>query len=175
VAYDVSAEDRNQISQALYAYCRGLDRFDRDLALSPFAADARLLYSGLFDGTASQFMDWIWPIHARMALHVHRVANIFISRESSGDLVSEAYVTTLLRREDGAEYVDRVGYGRYIDRWSATDGHRMTIVRRDYVNDVVSELRNSAVTAQAVPPVDDVPRLRSSRDREDSSYCMFGA
>jgi hypothetical protein len=175
VAHDVSAEDRNQISQALYAYCRGLDRFDRDLALSPFAADARLLYSGLFDGTASQFMDWIWPIHARMVLHVHRVANIFIDRDPAGDLVSEAYVTTLLRRADGAEYVDRVGHGRYIDRWKATEGQRLTIVRRDYVNDAVSELRNSDVSAQAVSPVDDIPRLPSSRDREDSSYRMFGA
>src|SRR3954466_10073274 len=101
MVYDVTAEERNQISQGHYAYCRGLDRFDRELALSPFAPDAKLNYSGIYQGSAPGFMDWIWPIHARMELHVHRVANIFIDRNSNGELVSEAYVQVLLRVQSG--------------------------------------------------------------------------
>src|SRR4051812_44573022 len=118
MAYEVTADERNQISQGIYAYCRGLDRFDRGVALSPFADEARLVYSGLFEGTATEFMDWIWPIHARMVLHVHRVANVFIKGNANGDLVSESYVQVLLRTADSVDgsLTDTIGNGRYIDR-----------------------------------------------------------
>lgn len=171
--YLVTAEERSQIEQALTAYCRGLDRFDREIALSAFSPEAVLNYSGIYVGDAPGFLDWVWPFHEKLELNVHRVANVFIDRNPSGDLVSESYVTSLLRRRDGGVYVDRVGYGRYIDRWVATDGHRLTIVEREYINDLVTELKNPAVTARVVAPVDEVPVLQPSRDREDASYRLF--
>ncbi|WP_167042229.1 nuclear transport factor 2 family protein [Salinibacterium sp. ZJ454] len=170
--YLVTAEERNQIEQGLAAYCRGLDRFDREIALSAFAPSAVLNYSGIYVGSALGFMDWVWPFHEKLELNVHRVANVFIDRTPSGDLVSESYVTSLLRRRDGEIYVDRVGYGRYIDRWART-GDRLVIVERDYVNDLVTELKNPANAARAVAPAAGVPALEPGRDRGDASYRLF--
>ncbi|WP_166875274.1 nuclear transport factor 2 family protein [Salinibacterium sp. ZJ450] len=175
MVYDVTAEERNQISQGLYAYCRGLDRFDRELALSPFTADAALDYSGIYVGDAPGFMDWVWPFHEKLELNVHRVANVYIERNPSGDLVSESYVISLLRRRDGEVFIDRAGYGRYIDRWTATDDGRLAIIERDYVNDLVTESKNPRDGARAVAPVDGVPPLEARRDQNDASYRLFTA
>lgn len=176
MAYDVTADERNQVSQCLYAYCRGLDRFDRELALSPFAAEARLVYSGLFEGTATQFMDWIWPIHARMLLHVHRVANIFIERDLRGDLVSESYVQVLLRTADPVDgsITDTTGDGRYIDRWVLQNG-RPLIVERDYVRDATRVHPHAQSDISAVRPETDGTALTWSRDGSDVSYRLLRA
>jgi hypothetical protein len=168
----VTAEERNQIEQAVAAYCRGLDRFDREIALSPFTPDAVLNYSGIYVGDAPGFMDWVWPFHEKLVLNVHRVANVYIDRNPSGHLVSESYVTSLLRRRDGDDIVDRVGYGRYIDRWAETDS-RLAIAEREYVNDLVTELRNQATTGSVVAPAGGVPAYEARRDRDDASYRLF--
>jgi hypothetical protein len=175
MTYDVTAEERNQISQGLYSYCRGLDRFDRDLALSPFAAESHLVYSGIFDGTASEFMDWIWPIHGRMLAHVHRVVNVFIERTPHGDLVSEAYVQVLLRTtaEDGA-ITDNIGNGRYVDRWIQRDGH-LVIAERDYVRDATRTYPHEQTEQSAVRPAASVGTLTWARDESDASYRMLRA
>jgi hypothetical protein len=170
--YVVTAEERNEIEQAVAAYCRGLDRFDREIALSAFAPEAVLRYSGIYVGDAPGFMDWVWPFHERFELNVHRVANVFIDRNPSGDLVSESYVTSMLRRRDGEGYVDRVGYGRYVDRWART-GQRLAIVERDFLNDLITELKNPAVTAPAVDWADEVPALAARRDAKDASYRLL--
>ncbi|MDR5699122.1 nuclear transport factor 2 family protein [Agromyces aerolatus] len=169
----VSADERNQIEQALAAYCRGLDRFDREVALSPFGEDAVLNYSGIYVGDAPGFMDWVWPFHEKLELNAHRIANVFIERNPSGELVSESYVTSLLRRRDGERFVDRVGYGRYIDRWAETGDGRLVIAEREYVNDLVTEMTNPAETARAVAPVDGVPAFAASRGPDDASYRLL--
>lgn len=169
----VSAEERNQISQGLYSYCRGLDRFDRPLALSPFLEDAHLIYSGIFDGTAAEFMDWIWPIHARMSVHVHRVANIFIERAPGGSLVSEAYVQVLLRTTaDDGSITDNIGNGRYIDRWVEHEG-ALLIAERDYVRDVTRTYPHEARDLSAVRPESGSSALTWARDATDASYRML--
>lgn len=175
MVYDVTAEERNTISQALYAYCRGLDRFDRELALSPFADDARLVYSGIFEGSAAEFMDWIWPIHARMLVHVHRVVNIFIEHNPAGQLVSESYVQVLLRTtsDDGA-ITDNIGNGRYIDRWEEQDG-RLVIVERDYVRDTIRTYPHEQKDLSAVRPEPSGAALTWARDESDASYRLLRA
>ncbi|WP_166875223.1 nuclear transport factor 2 family protein [Salinibacterium sp. ZJ450] len=172
IPYLVTAEERNQIEQALAAYCRGLDRFDREIALWAFAPCAVLNYSGIYVGDAPGFVNWVWPFHEKLELNVHRVANVFIDRNPSGDLVSEAYVTSLLRRREGAIHVDRVGYGRYIDRWAETDG-RLAIVERDYVNDLITEQENPANAARPVAPTAGVPVREPGRNRGDASYRLL--
>ncbi|WP_173922439.1 nuclear transport factor 2 family protein [Agromyces sp. Marseille-P2726] len=175
MVYDVTAEERNQISQGLYAYCRGLDRFDRGLALSPFADDARLVYSGIFEGSPAEFMDWIWPIHARMLVHVHRVVNIFIERNPAGDLVSESYVQVLLRTTaDDGTISDNIGNGRYIDRWADQDG-RLVIVERDYVRDATRAYPHEQKDLSAVRPESSGAALAWARDESDASYRLLRA
>ncbi|WP_167045587.1 nuclear transport factor 2 family protein [Salinibacterium sp. ZJ454] len=175
MVYDVTADERNEICQSVYGYCRGLDRFDRELALSAFTADAVLNYSGIYVGDAPGFMDWVWPFHEKLELNVHRVANVYIERNASGDLVSESYVVSLLRRSEGDVFIDRAGYGRYIDRWTESDDGRLVIIERDYVNDLVTESKSPHSRRQVVAPVDGVPPLEARRDRDDASYRLFKA
>jgi hypothetical protein len=170
----VSAEERNQIEQAVAAYCRGLDRFDRDIALSPFTPDAVLNYSGVYVGDAPGFMDWVWPFHERLELNIHRVANVFIDRNPSGDLVSESYVTSMLRRRQDDGFVDRVGYGRYVDRWAQAD-HGLAIAERDYVNDLITELRCPATEGSVAARAEGVSALIARRGQDDPSYRLFTA
>lgn len=172
-AHPVTADERNAIEQALTAYCRGLDRFDREIALSAFAPGAVLNYSGIYVGDAPGFMDWVWPFHERLEVNVHRVANVFIDRNPSGDLVSESYVTSLLRRRESEVFVDRVGYGRYIDRWAEADARGLAIIEREYVNDVITELESSIEAPRAVAPVAGVPTREPRRARDDASYRLF--
>lgn len=171
----VTAEERNQISQGLYAYCRGLDRFDRELALSPFADDAHLIYSAIFEGTAAEFMDWIWPIHTKMQVHVHRVGNIFIERNPGGQLVSESYVQVLLRTVDAdGAITDNIGNGRYVDRWEERNG-RLVIVERDYVRDATRAYPHEQKDMSAVRPESAAPALVWARDESDASYRLLRA
>jgi hypothetical protein len=168
----VTAAERNLIEQGVLAYCRGLDRFDRGLALSPFAPDAVLAYSEIYAGDAPGFMDWAWSLHATLVGHVHRVANVFIERNPSGDLVSESYVATTLRRLDGDEHLDRVAYGRYIDRWVRRGG-RLVIAERDYVTDVVRETRNALEVPLAVTTEPGIDARLSTRDTADASHRLL--
>lgn len=170
-----TAEERNQIERGLDAYCRGLDRFDRDLALSAFAPDAQLNYGGIYVGDAPGFMDWVWPFHEQLELNIHRMANVFIQRNPSGELVSESYVTSILRRRDSADFIDRSGFGRYIDRWAETEQGHLAIVEREYVNDLVTELRTPAEGRRAVAPVETIPFLPAARDHSDGSYRLLAA
>ncbi len=176
MTYEVTADERNQISQGVYAYCRGLDRFDRELALSPFADEARLLYSGVFDGTAAEFMDWVWPIHARMVVHVHRVANVFIERNAKGDLVSESYVQVLLRvaDPDDGSITDTITNGRYVDRWVERDG-RLAIVERNYLRDANRVYPHEQNDIAAVRSSSVGAGLQWARDESDASYRLLGA
>lgn len=170
--YSVTAEERNQICQGHYAYCRGLDRFDRELALSPFAPDAVLRYSDVYVGDAPGFMDWVWPVHEALQLHVHRVANVFIVRNPSGSLVSEAYVQVLLRKEADGEVLDTFGYGRYIDRWEERGG-RLVILERDYVRDAVRTTTAPRHDMSSVRPTTEGVELTWARDASDASYRLM--
>ena len=80
-------------------------------------------------------------------------------------------VSTLRRREDG-EFIDRSGYGRYIDRWTKTP-NGAAIIEREYINDLVTEQRNPATPTRTVAPVDGVISLEARRDAGDGSYRLF--
>jgi len=110
------------IQQVLYRYCRSMDRMDADLALSCFEPDAELGYSGLFQGSPAEFVAWLWPIHAAMVGHSHQVANVLVDFGGDGAVVSEAYVTVVLRSATPAgDLVDLTGRGRYLDTWRCED------------------------------------------------------
>src|SRR5665213_3060327 len=87
---------KQAITEAIYRYCRGLDRMDREVALSVWhpagTADWGETY---FQGTGAGFIDWVWEVHAGFERHSHQITNILI--EVNGDrAVSESYVTVAL-------------------------------------------------------------------------------
>ena len=53
-----------EITAVLMRYCRALDRMDRQLAATIWHADGTADYRGIFHGLGSEFIDWVWQVHA---------------------------------------------------------------------------------------------------------------
>jgi hypothetical protein len=114
---------KQAITEALYKYCRAMDRMDNALGKSVFHADAPADYGGMYRGTGHGFIEYVYGAHAGMLLHQHQLGNIVITL--AGDrAASESYVTVSFRRKDetGA-MVGMRSCGRYLDRWEKRGGH----------------------------------------------------
>lgn len=170
--YQVSAEEYFQINQALAAYARGIDRMDRDLALAPFAPEATLLYSGRFAGDAPGFMDWVFRYHDSLVLQYHHIGNVYVTRNTSGELVSEAYIHVTQRRKSDNEDVDNYAYGRYLDRWIKTD-QGLQIIDRSYVVDVISTRPHTEATRSSLQSAITDKVIPWARDYSDGSYAVL--
>ena len=154
--------DRQQIAEALYTYCRAVDRVDRELGYSIWSDGAQADYGEhIYVGDARGLIDHICDAHLLGLAHSHQIANIIISIE--GDQArSEAYVNSAMRMRRGEELLQVNTRGRYLDRWSRRPGG-WSIDRRVFVCDF-DQL--SAVASGAIPP-------RGRLDRGDVSYAFF--
>jgi hypothetical protein len=154
--------DRAQITEALFTYCRAVDRVDRELGYSIWNDGAEVDYgAAIFLGTARGVIDHICDSHLQGIAHSHQIANVIIKLD--GDRAfSEAYVNSAMRMMRGEELVQINTRGRYLDRWSRRNG-RWGIDRRVFVADL-----NEARTVEAGPVP---PSLRL--DRSDPSYAHF--
>jgi len=159
----MTAQDRQAIREALYCYCRGVDRMDRALTRSCWHADGSADYRGMFTGGADALLDWMWRLHAAMETHSHQVTNVLI--EVAGErAASESYVTVVLRSKAGKQPArDILSRGRYVDRWSRRDG-RWAIDHRIYLNDWMSFV---PMPGEATSPI------TGRRDADDASYAAF--
>lgn len=167
---------KDAIRDVLYRYCRGLDRMDYALSYSVWHTDGTAFYGGLYEGSGSGFVDWVFELHRGMVGHSHQVTNILIDVARTGvHATSEAYVTVRLRTHNSAdELVDIVGAGRYLDRWSCREG-RWAIDHRQYVGDLTTTIPVPEAAAQGrIRPAAEVKRVESRRDREDPSYAVLG-
>jgi hypothetical protein len=154
--------DRQQITEALYIYCRAVDRVDRELGYSIWNVGAQVDYGeAIFIGTARGVIDHICDSHLKGIAHSHQIANIIIKLDGDRAL-SEAYVNSAMRMTSGTQLVQINTRGRYLDTWSRCNG-RWGIDRRVFVADL-NEVRS--VEAGPVPP-----SLRL--DRTDPSYAHF--
>jgi hypothetical protein len=161
----VQLEAKQAITEALYRYCRGLDRMDRALAALTWHTGGTADYTGMFTGTGEEFLDWVWVQHQALERHSHQITNILIEVDGNR-AASEAYVTVALRARDGDQRTDIISRGRYLDRWSWRDG-RWAIDHRIHVEDL-----QSIVALPAVDSVDGSPASR--RDRSDPSFEVLG-
>ncbi|HEV8297065.1 MAG TPA: nuclear transport factor 2 family protein [Acidimicrobiales bacterium] len=154
---------KQAITEVLYRYCRGLDRMDRDMALSVWHPDGTADYGSMFDGTGAGFVDWVWKQHAGFDRHSHQITNILIDVTAADRAASEAYVTVALRMKPSVDKViDIIGRGRYIDRWSRRDG-TWAIDHRLYVHDMQTMHELSATQA-------DDSASAARRGPDDPSY-----
>jgi hypothetical protein len=162
--------DKQAITECLYRYCRGLDRMDREMALSVWHADGTADYGDMFQGTGHGFVDWVWVGHAAMATHSHQITNVLIDVDPDGEhAVSEAYVTAAVRtKPQEGETTDFVARGRYLDRWSRRSG-TWAIDHRQFVDDLMEVLHFPAAE------VGDGSTSQSRRDLDDPSFALFGA
>jgi ketosteroid isomerase-like protein len=154
---------KDEITEALAAYCRAVDRIDMDLGRAVFHDDAIADYGAMFQGTGHGFMDFVRAAHLTMQTHSHHIGGITI-RVDGDRAGSECYVIARLRAQspDGA-LTDIVSHGRYVDRWERRAGGPWRIAHRRYLH-TMDERR--PIESASFPTT-------GSRDPDDPSYAVL--
>jgi len=149
-----------EITNALRAYCRAMDRIDLHLGYSIWHEDGVADYSPVFSGTGREFIDWVCAYHRGIEAHSHQIANTLIDVRAD-QAGSETYVTAALLYREGTAHLLRTIRGRYVDKWSKRAG-RWAIDRRRYIHDFDF---TETIDAQLG---------WGTRDRADPSYAVLG-
>ena len=160
--------DKQEITEALTRFSRGMDRLDRDLFLSAFHEDAEMA-AGPFVGSVAECADWSFPMHEEGQILTHH-ALLNMTIDIDGDTAhTETYYLFVARNKD--ESLVQAG-GRYIDRFErrSKDGQRgaWKIALRTNAIEWAGLLPSIPI------PFSDVPDLYGNgapaRDRTDPSY-----
>jgi hypothetical protein len=151
--------DRQDISDCIHRYTRGLDRLDAKILAGAYHPDAVDNHSG-FVGYIPEFVEWGIALEARYASTHHGITTH--TCEIDGDTAhAESYVHWFLRLK-GSDKV-RAGGGRYVDRLERRNGAWKIILRRlimDWQLEADGALWNDNVGSFAL----------GSRDHSDPSY-----
>ncbi|OZD87649.1 nuclear transport factor 2 family protein [Rhodococcus sp. 05-2256-B2] len=166
--------DLAEINGVLFRYCRGLDRMDKELTRSCWHTDGTDDHAPLFVGTADDFLEWLWPVHAGMELTRHMVTNVVV--DLRGDRAgTECYWSLTFRTATDAGSVDTQSGGRYVDMFERRDGvwaitHRRSI-REWSRTDAVLEPTDPAKGQRLIEAHSPGAEVTSpARDRSDYSY-----
>jgi len=157
------AADRLEIQDCLTRFSRGMDRFDRDLYLSAFHADAEVA-AGPYVGDAAGCYDWAVPMHeAGQILTHHSLLNQTV--DIDGDTAHcETYYLFVGRNRDESMWM---AGGRYIDRMERRDGAWKIALRTNVIE-------WGCLPPPMPIPFGDVPDIAlngvSSRSPDDPSY-----
>lgn len=170
---------RQAITDIVYRYGRAMDRMDSELALSCWHDGGTDDHAPLFVGTAKAFIQWLWPVHAKMEVTRHVITNIQIAL--AGDYAGcESYWTVTLRlKGDAGGRYDVIGQGRYVDDFACIDGrwaitHRRSIHEWDRVDPVGYTMADPDVPATVTANNPGAELTTPRRDREDYSYRLLG-
>jgi len=155
--------DRQEILDTLTRFSRGMDRFDRELFLSAFWADATIA-AGVFVGGPADLYDWAVPMHeqGQIATH-HNLLNH--TCDIDGDVAhTETYYLFVGRNRDDSNWI---AGGRYIDRLERRDGQWKIALR-------TNAIEWSGLVPTMDIPFKDVPDIflngTPSRSTDDPSY-----
>ncbi len=171
--------DREAIRDALYRWCRGIDRKDWPVARSAFHPDAYDNH-GSYRGDIEGLITWVNERHQTIVSSLHHIGNILIEFAGPDQAVVESYVIARQRQAAGCAQETRIALlgaeqalaegeievtvaGRYVDIFRRYDG-RWVIYDRCTVTD--------SVCAELVPPGLPVDPARNiaQRDRTDPLY-----
>jgi ketosteroid isomerase-like protein len=108
-------EAREAIRDAIYRYCRGVDRGDAPLIKSAYHADAFDAHGGSFAGNAQVFADFITNAMADAVCNHHYVTNVLIELEGDEAFVESGFCYSGRVRLDDGTMADIRGEGRYLD------------------------------------------------------------
>ncbi|MGH9037910.1 MAG: nuclear transport factor 2 family protein [Acidimicrobiia bacterium] len=156
---------KQEITEVLYRYARGVDRADWDLVRSCYHDDATDDH-GVVRGSPDEFIAVVRQALGPMTSTMHTIGNVLI--EVDGDVAaSEAYAVCSHRfpAEDGGMQDMTVGV-RYVDRMERRAG-QWRIARRT----VVWEWSRLDPVAGEFPSGPDF--VWGRRDRGDASYDNF--
>ncbi|WP_293342005.1 nuclear transport factor 2 family protein [Mycobacterium sp.] len=109
--------DRQDITDCLARFSRGMDRFDRDLVLSAFHPDA-VIAAGDFVGGPGELYAWARDMHdkGQIATHHNLLNN---TCDIDGDTAHcETYYLFAARNRDDTNWI---AGGRYFDRFERRD------------------------------------------------------
>lgn len=157
-------QDRQAIRDAIHAYCRAVDRFDRELLLSVYHPDA-IDDHGLIVGGPEAFADWAFAFHSRFQ---HRTQHIVTNHscELAGDTAhTETYWMLAAVNSEGPAL--SFGGGRYIDRFERRAG-RWAIAARKCLLDWAGAPGEVPMPQEALDAF--LGTGLPSRDRTDPSY-----
>jgi SnoaL-like domain len=141
--------DRMAIQDAMYRWCRAVDRLDFDGIRDAFHPDGRDNH-GIFSGGVDGLVEWIRERHKNIPFSMHSVSNILIEFAGPDLALVETYIRTVQRYPADAtaslsqlsggqlgktEFgVDLMTCSRYIDRFERRNGE-WRILRRTLVQD----------------------------------------
>ncbi|OLT38390.1 hypothetical protein BJF79_27075 [Actinomadura sp. CNU-125] len=155
--------DRQDVHDCLVRFCRGIDRFDRDLFLSAFHPDATIA-AGDFVGGPSALYDWSSAMHEQgQTATQHNLLNH--TCEISGHTAhTETYYIFAARNRDDTNWI---AGGRYIDRLERRGGAWRIALRTNVIE--------WSGTLPTMPlPFADVPDVHANgapaRGNDDPSY-----
>jgi hypothetical protein len=155
--------DRQDILDCLIRFCRGMDRFDREVFLSAFHTDA-IVAAGPFVGGPEALYDWASKLHeqGQSATH-HNMLNH--SCDLDGDVAhTETYYLFVGRNRDDTNWI---AGGRYIDRLERRDGSWKIALR-------TNAIEWSGMVPTLPIPFAEVPDIHVNgaplRSKEDPSY-----
>jgi hypothetical protein len=155
--------DRQEIHDCLTRFSRGMDRFDRDLFLSAFHADATVA-AGPFVGSPGECYDWAMPMHEAGQVSTHH-SLLNVTYDIDGDTAhTETYYLFVGRNRDESNWM---AGGRYVDRLERRNGEWRIALRTNVVE------WSGVAPTMPLPFADvaDIARNGSaSRSREDISY-----
>lgn len=136
--YDLIARDG--ITNALAIHSRGIDRADFNLLSTAYHPGATVDY-GVFAGPAADFASFLAQAQKSALPSLHRTSNMWI--KIAGDqAISESYVIAYVEEAE----VQRMVYGRYLDRHGFRDGE-WRLTHRKYLLEGNTNRPNTAVRA----------------------------
>jgi len=159
---------KQEITELLYRYCRGIDRLDWDLVRSCYHDDAYDDHS-IFRGSPDEFVAFFREFLTPMTGTTHTIANILITVD--GDVAgSESHILAWhgLPAEGDGPAKDLTASGRYVDRLERRNGewkiaHRIVVFEWTRIEPVGGQFEVGA----------DVDMVWSRRDRDDPSYAAL--
>jgi hypothetical protein len=160
---------KQAITEALYEYCRAMDRIDEAATLAVWHPDATCNYSSTEGAPDVLFRDYLvgsTRARASFANHSHQITNV-LTHITGERAVSEAYFTASLQsRPEAGMVTEHLWRGRYLDRWVRYEG-RWVISRRQVVFDSYTPIVFDAAHHEGKP------LELSLRDGGDPSYRHF--
>ena len=113
--------DREAIRDALYRYCRGIDRVDEDALRAAYWPDAPCRH-GAHQGTADEFIAEALKNRRTAGRAIHMIGNILIDLRGEVAAVESYFRSTIATRDADGQPQETLLAGRYIDRFERRAG-----------------------------------------------------
>ena len=156
-------KDRQEIYDCVMRYCRGVDRFDRQMILSAYHPDA-IDDHGLFVGGPEAFADWAIAYHRQYQHATHHIVTNHHCELEGDTAHTETYWLFSGINQDGPSSLH---FGRYVDRFERRNG-RWAIAARACIIEWHGQLNELPMPAEAIAAYAAVGA--STRDGTDISY-----